>query len=156
MQRPQIAAFDLRIPFVLRLEVPFCREIVEEAGEPADHGLRDVTGGRHDVPQDLLHERQERLVVCRGRRQGWLLTLNFSDDLVGQCVEGAGRHRHPAPRLDPLRHLGRCVFRKGQQQELARLPYSGFHEVSGLGCNNARLARPRAGQNQRGVFVDDN
>ena len=56
LQRPQIAAFDLRIPFVLRLEVPFCREVVEETGEPTNHGLHDITGARYDVPQDLLHQ----------------------------------------------------------------------------------------------------
>lgn len=102
LQGPQVAAFDLRIPFVLRFEVPFGREVVEEAGEPADHRLSNVAGGRHNVPKDLLHQGQERLVVCRSRRQGRLLALHLSDNLVNQGMEGARRHGDPAPGLDPL------------------------------------------------------
>ena len=42
LERSQVEFFDLGIPVVLRLEIPFLPRIIEEMREPADDHLRDL------------------------------------------------------------------------------------------------------------------
>jgi hypothetical protein len=70
-------------------------------------------------------------------------------------VEGPGNDRHAGSGLDPFRHFFRRVLREGQKQDFFRLTDARLDEVGGLGSDDAGLARPGTGKDQRRILIDD-
>jgi hypothetical protein len=71
-------------------------------------------------------------------------------------VEGPRDDGHAGSGLDPFRHLLGRILREGQKQDFLRLPDACLDEIGGLGGDDAGLARPRPGKDQRRILVDDN
>lgn len=70
-------------------------------------------------------------------------------------MEGSRDDWHAGSGLDPFRHLLCRIFREGQKQNFFWLADARLDEVGGLGSNDAGLARPGTGKDQRCILIDD-